>query len=168
MLTAPLLRAAEALDKTGLTYTRVGNGMFMDYMGLPYVPSYLRPFKWAIDVSSRRAAIPGTGNEPITMTYSRDVTRFVARLVEEDKWPQYSLISGSDTTFNHIVALIEETIGDKLEVTYDGLEKLKKGQGHRFVPWRDVRGNGPHRYDYDGWSFTGREPHAASERGPSE
>lgn len=86
-------------------------GLFMDYFGLPNIPSTLRPFKWALDIGSRRAAIPGTGDEPLSMTYSRDVARFVARLVDETEWPKFSSISGSDTCLNEIVRLSETITG---------------------------------------------------------
>ena len=127
-MTGPLVHAAEALDKSSLKYTRIAIGMFMDYMGLPHIPSNLRNFQWAFDFPSRRAVVLGTGNELITMTYSKDLARFVARLIDEDEWPEYSFISGSDVTQNQIVAIAEKALGDKLAVTYDSLEDLKAGK----------------------------------------
>lgn len=108
---APILRAREALVKTGLKTTHFGNGVFMDYFGHPYIPSTLRPFKWAIDVPSRRAAIPGTGDEVVTMTYSKDVARFMARLLDDDEWPKFSRVSGADTCLNEILAIAERVTG---------------------------------------------------------
>ncbi|KAH8654236.1 hypothetical protein BGZ61DRAFT_373790 [Ilyonectria robusta] len=120
--------AGYALEKSGLKYTRFAIGVFMDYFGQPYIPSHLRPFKWALDIESRRAAIPGTGNEVLSMTYSKDVARFVDRLVDEDEWPEVSIVSGSDTTLNEMVAIAERVTGDKFNVTYDSLEELKAGK----------------------------------------
>ncbi len=100
----------------------------MDYFGQPHIPSYLRPFKWALDIESRRAVIPGTGNEIISLTYSKDVARVIDRLVDEDVWPQFSIVSGSDTTFNEMVAIAERVTGDKFNVAYDSLEDLKAGK----------------------------------------
>jgi nucleoside-diphosphate-sugar epimerase len=108
--------------------------MFMDYMGLPHIPSHLRNFPWAFDFPSRRAVVSGTGNELITMTYSKDLARFVARLVDEDEWSEWSFISGSDVTQNQIVAIAEKAIGDKLAVTYDTLEELKAGKATVLFP----------------------------------
>ncbi|KAL6365989.1 hypothetical protein LRP88_00572 [Fusarium phalaenopsidis] len=133
-MTSPLVHAAEALDKSSLKYTRIAIGMFMDYMGLPHIPSHLRKFPWAYDFPSRRAVVSGTGNEPITMTYSKDLARFVARLVDEDEWSEWSFISGSDVTQNQIVAIAEKAIGDKLAVTYDTLEELKAGKATVLFP----------------------------------
>lgn len=104
------LRAAEALAKTGLKFTRVANGMFMDYFG-PSIPSHLRPFTWALNVPKRSAVIPGTGNEKFSLTYSKDVARFVDRLVDEAEWPEWSIISGADTCLNELVALAEKITG---------------------------------------------------------
>ncbi|KAL0944654.1 NmrA-like family protein [Colletotrichum truncatum] len=126
--TGPGLRAAETLAKSGLTFTRIAQGIFMDYFGQPNIPSHLRPFKWAIDVPSRRAAIPGTGNETLSLTYSKDLARFVDRLVDDDVWPEYSIICGADTTLNEIVAAAEEATGEKFDVTYDTVDDLKAGK----------------------------------------
>ncbi|KXH57122.1 hypothetical protein CSAL01_09892 [Colletotrichum salicis] len=102
------LDAAAALKKTGLTYTRVISGWFMDYFGMPHTPSNLTPHAWAVDIANRRAAIPGTGNELMTMTYSVDVARFVVRMLDGIDWPEVSIISGSDTTFDKILEIAEK------------------------------------------------------------
>lgn len=90
-MTAPILRARKALVATGLETTYVANGVFMDYFGQPNIPSTLRPNIWAVDVPSRRAAIPGTGNDVITLTYSKDFARFVARLIDDENWPNIAI-----------------------------------------------------------------------------
>lgn len=109
--TGPGLRAAKALAKSGLTFTRVAIGMFMDYFGLPNIPSHFRPFNWALNVVGRSAAIPGTGNEQFTLSYSKDVARFLDRLLDEAEWPEWSIISGADTSLNELVALAEKATG---------------------------------------------------------
>jgi len=111
-MTAPILRARKALAAAGLETTYVANSVFMDYFGQPNIPSNLRLNLWAVDVSSRRAVIPGTGDDVITMTYSKDFARFVARLIDDDSWPKFSNISGSDTTLNEIVAIAEKITGN--------------------------------------------------------
>ncbi|CAI6030275.1 unnamed protein product [Clonostachys chloroleuca] len=123
--TAGVLRAVDALHESGLQYTRFAIGMFMDYFGTPNIPSHLRPFIWGVDIAKRRAAIPGSGDEIISMTYSKDVARFIERLLEDGDWPEYSIVSGSDTSFNEILALAQEYTGN---VTYDSKEKLDKNE----------------------------------------
>ncbi|KAH6683633.1 hypothetical protein F5X68DRAFT_210903, partial [Plectosphaerella plurivora] len=138
--TAALTGAVDAIKKAGLTYTRVMNGIFMDYFGLPHVSSHLRPFAWALDIPGRRAAIPGTGDDLISITYSKDVARFVAALVGEDEWPEYSLISGSDASLNQIVALVEKALGAKLDVVHDSVEDLKAGKATDLFPGAETYG----------------------------
>ncbi|KAM6506703.1 hypothetical protein FSOLCH5_013678 [Fusarium solani] len=142
-ISGPVLHAVKALDKSSLKYTRVAIGMFMDYMGYPHIPSHLRNFPWAFDFASRCAVISGMGNDPITMTYSKDVARFVARLVDEDEWPENSFISGSDVTQNQIVAIAEKAIGDKMTVTYDTLEDLEAGKATVLFPGESYGGMDP-------------------------
>ncbi|EEU37358.1 uncharacterized protein NECHADRAFT_51335 [Fusarium vanettenii 77-13-4] len=129
-----------ALDKSSLKYTRIPIGIFMDYMGLPHIPSHIRNFPWAFDFPSRRAVVSGTGNEPFTMTYSKDLALFVARLIDEDEWPEWSFIGGSDVTQNQIVALAEKALGDKLAVTHDSLEDLKVGKATVLFPSEETYG----------------------------
>ncbi|KAJ4136542.1 hypothetical protein NW768_004158 [Fusarium equiseti] len=109
--TAGIIRAGGALKNSGLQYTRFAIGIFMDYFGIPNIPSNLSPFIWGVDVARRCAAIPGSGNEIMAMTYSRDVARFIGRLLEDEDWPEYSIISGSDTSFNEILHLAQECTG---------------------------------------------------------
>ena len=119
---------ANQLKQTQLKYTRVANGVFMDYCAQPHIASHLRPFKWGIDVATRRAVIPGTGEDIISMTYSKDVARFVVRLLDEAVWSEYSIISGSDTTLKGIIAIAEKVTGDTFSVKYDTEEDLKAGK----------------------------------------
>ncbi|KAL6915406.1 hypothetical protein ACHAPO_009909 [Fusarium lateritium] len=128
--TAGIIRAVGALKDSDLQYTRFANGIFMDYFGIPNIPSTLSPFVWGIDIAHRRAAIPGSGTDIMAMTYSKDVARFMERLLEDEDWPEHSIISGSDASFNEILALAQEYTGkyrrDDFDVTYDDKEKLNK------------------------------------------
>lgn len=85
--------------------------MFMDYFGIPNIPSHLRPFGWALNVPGRAVAIPGTGDEKFSVTYSKDLALFLDRLVDEAEWPEWSIISGADTCLNELVALAEKITG---------------------------------------------------------
>ncbi|KAF6815146.1 NmrA-like family protein [Colletotrichum plurivorum] len=127
-MTGPGLRAAKVLAKSGLTFTRVASGMFLDYFGLPNIPSHLRAFQWGLNVPARTAAVPGTGNEQFSVTYSKDLARFLDRLVDETEWPEWSIISGADTSMNELVGLAEKVTGDKFDVAYDPIEDLEKGK----------------------------------------
>ncbi|KAJ4191681.1 hypothetical protein NW759_016673 [Fusarium solani] len=124
------LKSVNALRSSSLQFTRFANGFFMDYWGMPNIPSNLWPYTWAIDVANRRAAIPGTGNDVLSLTYSVDVAKFVIRCLDADEWPEISILAGSDITFNELLAIAEKIqgTGSKFDVTYDSVETLQKDE----------------------------------------
>ncbi|KAF0320829.1 hypothetical protein GQ607_011913 [Colletotrichum asianum] len=121
------LANANAIEKSGLEYIRIYAGLFMDYWTMPNVHSYMMPFSPGIDMSLKKAVVPGTGNDVMSMTYTIDLARFIVRLLDQDNWPKTASISGSDATFNEIIALLEKYHNAKFEVIYDDVEKLKSG-----------------------------------------
>jgi hypothetical protein len=94
---------SEALKRTNLKWTRIATGFFLDYWGMPHIKTHLTPFPWAVDVLNKVAAIPGTGNEVISMTYSFDLARLIVRILDTDV--------GEDITFNELVRWAEEARG---------------------------------------------------------
>lgn len=119
---------AEALEKTNLQWTRIAVGFFMDYWGMPHIDTVMARFRWALDVENGAAAIPGTGNEKFSVTYTRDLAKFIVRLLDEAEWPERSAVIGQDVTFNQMLGWAEEARGTKFKVSYDSLEKLEKGE----------------------------------------
>lgn len=106
---------ALALKKSNLEYIRISIGFFADYWGMPHIQSLLRPFTWGIDIANAKAVIPGTGDEKFTVTYSIDLARVIVRLLDEkDKWPERGFLSGSDISFNEILAIAENIRGMEL------------------------------------------------------
>ncbi|KAF4962146.1 hypothetical protein FSARC_9763 [Fusarium sarcochroum] len=122
------LRAQEELRKTSLEWTSIHNGFFLDFWGSSNVKSYLPRAATFIDTPHRTAAIPGSGDVPVTFTYSRDVARFVAAFLEVNKWERATFIIGDKVTWNQLLKIVEEATGDKFSVTYDSVEKLEKGE----------------------------------------
>ncbi|TID04711.1 Isoflavone reductase-like protein A622 [Colletotrichum higginsianum] len=104
------LRAADALKASGLEYTRFINGFFLDY--------------W--------------GNEPLTVTYTVDVSRFIVRALDDKDWPEFSIVAGSDLTLNEALAKVEKVRGKKFNVTYDSEEKLKNNQSTVLLGYEGV------------------------------
>ncbi|KAG6357402.1 hypothetical protein INS49_013279 [Diaporthe citri] len=135
--TGPVLRAAKALAESRLTYARVANVMFMDYFGLPKHPEPSETFQL---VPQRARAY--------SMLYSKDLARFLDRLINEPEWQEWSIISGADTCLNELVALAEKITGDKFHVTYDSVADLGKGKS---TPMFD-----------DSASYNGMDPAAIS------
>jgi nucleoside-diphosphate-sugar epimerase len=103
---------ARALKKTGLEYIRISNGLFSDYWGLPHIESDLRPLHWFLDIEKGLAAIPGTGDERFTVTYSKDLALVILKLLNvAERWPERLCLSGSDITLNELVAHAEKIRG---------------------------------------------------------
>ncbi|KAM0549492.1 hypothetical protein ACHAPJ_009308 [Fusarium lateritium] len=123
----PWTLGARALKNTSLEYTYISNGVFMDYWGMPNIPTYLDRFSWGLDVPNKRAVIPGSGNDKFSTTYSKDIARFVAAILDLKSWPRQSVLSGSDTTFNEMLAIAERIVGAKFDVIYDTEDNIKTG-----------------------------------------
>jgi hypothetical protein len=134
----------KALEETDLEWTQFQNGYFVDYYGMPYVESNLKPLTFVLDVANRAASIPGTGNEQMTFTYTKDLAKFVVAALDLPKWT-YPMVCYSDkTTWNKAVELAEgyrgmfglvwrnrfklTTAGSKFNIAYDSIEKLRSGE----------------------------------------
>ncbi|KAL4977588.1 pyridoxal phosphate-dependent transferase [Aspergillus desertorum] len=119
------LDAANLLKASGtLQFTRVIPGFFMDYWGMPHVKTNLSPMTIAVDMANCEAAIPGDGNDVIAMTYSYDMARFIARLLETENWEEYSVVVGDEITYNRLVEIGERVRGRKFNVLYDSADKV--------------------------------------------
>ncbi|KAM5441868.1 hypothetical protein MferCBS31731_003130 [Microsporum ferrugineum] len=130
--------ATNALKKSNLQYTRIFPGYFMDYWGMPNIRSRLKPLTYGVDIANCRAIIPGDGNNVITMTYSYDMAKFIAKLLGREEWPEFGYMGGEDTTFNKLLSLGEEFRGAKFEVTYDPLEKIKNNESTALPQSKEV------------------------------
>ncbi|KAL4773072.1 hypothetical protein BDW60DRAFT_185479 [Aspergillus nidulans var. acristatus] len=119
---ADLLKASSTLQ-----FTRVIPGFFMDYWGMPHVKTQLSPMTIAVDMANCEAAIPGDGNDIIAMTYSYDMARFIARLLESEKWEEFSVVVGDEITYNQLVKIGERVRGRKFKVLYDSADKVNEG-----------------------------------------
>ncbi|KAH8667837.1 hypothetical protein BGZ61DRAFT_430086 [Ilyonectria robusta] len=118
----------DSLRQSGLEWTEIVNGYFLDYWGMPHIKSHMEYMLPAIDIANKVAAIPGTGNEVISFSYTFDVARVVSRLLELDTWEETTYIVGDKLTWNNFLRLAEEARGSKFEVQYDSQEKLSQFQ----------------------------------------
>ncbi|KAL7956542.1 hypothetical protein V8C34DRAFT_315543 [Trichoderma compactum] len=104
--TAAFSRASEnALRNTVLERTRFSVGLFLDYYGMPAIKTHLPPMSFAVDMNSKKAALPGTGNEPCAL------------------WEEITYIYGERTSWNEFIKAASE-----VTVSYDPIEKLAKGE----------------------------------------
>ncbi|KAI9155679.1 NAD(P)-binding protein [Paramyrothecium foliicola] len=130
--TNPLARytfeAIEALEKTSLQYTRIVNGWFIDYYGMPHWKTYLHPWINILSMENKWAAIPGDGSAKATFITTQDMSRFVAHLMDAPEWDKESCIVGNEMSFNDLLRSAEEARGCKFEVAYNPLEQLDSGK----------------------------------------
>ncbi|KAE8355663.1 hypothetical protein BDV28DRAFT_31128 [Aspergillus coremiiformis] len=122
------LAAIHAVEKTKLEYTRVVNGLFLDYYGLPHWSSHLKPWVNAVNPAGKWAVLPGDGSAPVNFITSQDMARFVVRLMDLPEWSPVSYIAGQTTTFQKILQLAEDARGERFSVKYERLEDLRKGR----------------------------------------
>ncbi|KAK7428140.1 hypothetical protein QQZ08_005379 [Neonectria magnoliae] len=116
------------LRQTGLEWTEILPGYFLDYWGMPRIKSHMTTMLPAIDIANKVAGIPGTGNEVISFTYTFDVAKIVSHILELDTWDEATYIVGDKLTWNQFLHLAEEARGSKFEVQYDSEEQLSRFQ----------------------------------------
>lgn len=132
------------LEKTDLEWTQFQNGHFLDYYGTPHVESNLKPLTFVLDVANKAAPIPGTGNERTTLTYSKDLAKFVVAALDLPTWTYPMVCYGDKTTWNKTAKIAEAyrgmsslvwldkcklmNAGSRFNVAYDSVEKLRSGE----------------------------------------
>jgi nucleoside-diphosphate-sugar epimerase len=116
------------LRSTDLEFTTVHVGQIADYFGIPHIKGHLAPLSMNVDMANKAAAIPGTGNEVLLFTYSFDLARFVEAALDLPHWDEQLFCYGDRCTLDDVVRMAEEATGSKFAVTYDGVEKLKRGE----------------------------------------
>ncbi|KAI0006353.1 NmrA-like family protein [Xylariaceae sp. FL0662B] len=121
------IAARRELEKTStLEYAYVYPGMFMDYFGLPRVPSSLRPLCFFVDPAHGLAVLPGDAEARMSMTFTTDAARYLAAALELEAWPRVLTTAASTVSLNELVGLVEKNLGRKLEVRYEPVEKWLK------------------------------------------
>ncbi|CAG9978339.1 unnamed protein product [Clonostachys byssicola] len=122
------LDALEELEKTDLSYTRVVNGLFLDYYGMPHWKTPLHPWLNAVNMEKKWAVIPGDGSAQADFITSQDLGTFIGRLMDLEHWDKVSSIVSNTMTMNKLVELAEKTRGCKFKVVHDSLDRLKSGK----------------------------------------
>ncbi|KAI9648083.1 Oxidoreductase boa1 [Ciborinia camelliae] len=111
--------AITELAKTNLEYTSFVNGLFLDYLGMPAVPSHLDAGLNFFDIPKRIAVPIGTGKVPLVMTYTRDVARFVVASLSLEKWEQRSYIVGDRKSWHEVVEILGKVAGGEFTIVDD-------------------------------------------------
>lgn len=108
--------AREALNKaTNLEHTAIQVGFLMDYWTNPKIKSYVAPITAVVDIPANVAAIPGSGNTPVTFIHSADLAKMTAAALDLDKWDPIFAAVGDHVTWNEFVRLVEEVRGEYLD-----------------------------------------------------
>jgi nucleoside-diphosphate-sugar epimerase len=99
------------LQKTDLDWTRVHNGYFLDYFGMPHIESHMVPVVFAVDMEHKVAAIPGTGDDVVAFTYTKDLAKFVVAALDLPKWDESLFCYSDKVTWNQFLSIAEEMRG---------------------------------------------------------
>ncbi|KAF1843684.1 NAD(P)-binding protein, partial [Cucurbitaria berberidis CBS 394.84] len=117
----------KALALTDLEWTILYTSQFLDYFGLPNMPTTMNGIYLLLDIPNKVAVLPGDGTATINVVLTTDAAKFVAALLDLPKWdPVYNLV-GDSMTLNEAVKTAERATGAKFKVTYDSLENLYNG-----------------------------------------
>ena len=120
----------QAVQSSGLEYTRFINGLWMNVWG----PGCIKDEKealagyegpaFAIDLRAGTATFPGDGSNKVVLTTIQDIGRFVAASLELPKWQPESRIVGDKLSFIDVALLVKEICGLDLHITYISSEEL--------------------------------------------
>jgi nucleoside-diphosphate-sugar epimerase len=87
-------------------------GLFLDYYGMPHIPSHLTPLVVFIDMAHKTAALPGTtGDELVSFTYTQDLGKFVVAAMSLEHWPEALHCYSENTSLSRILQIAEDVRG---------------------------------------------------------
>ncbi|KAL7929216.1 hypothetical protein V8C35DRAFT_331885 [Trichoderma chlorosporum] len=120
-------QAIDELVKSRLTYTSICGGFLLDYFCVKTTKTFMPPVVAVVDMRHNVAAIPDSGDTPVTFTHSFDVAKFTDRVLDLDTWDPEYFIVGDSVTWNTFVEIAEEAKGVKFKKIYDSIDDLKQG-----------------------------------------
>lgn len=120
----------EAVQKSGLEYTRFINGLWMNVWA-PGAPrdevraraGYMGP-AFMVDINEGSITIPGDGSGTMSVTNMEDVGKYAAAALDFDKWDADSVIVNERFTVNELVEKIEKATGKTLNKTFISVEAI--------------------------------------------
>lgn len=129
-----LRREADAvIDELGLEVLHVLNGAFMDMMLDPRTAG-------VVDLAKGTGNYYGDGNDQFDITLIDDVAAFTARIAVDDTAPAgIHAISGARTSFNEIIAAVEDVTGRTLTRNPRGsVDDLRRTVAEAGNPWAAI------------------------------
>lgn len=71
---------------------------------------------WAIDIAHKKAAIPGSGDDALCLTYTYDLAKYLsAWLASGEKWEETTYLYGDKLTWNKFLKEAEAATGKSLD-----------------------------------------------------
>ncbi|PHH72422.1 hypothetical protein CDD82_5988 [Ophiocordyceps australis] len=112
-------------DQTDVEWTLVANGWLADYT-VPSQNRYIRDIDnlCPINLTGGSIVVPGSGREPIDLTWARDVAKALAELVNKPAWEPYTFISGERTCWNHVASIVQQRYGQKITMSHQSLTEI--------------------------------------------
>ena len=103
----------EHLQKSGLDYTLILNGSFIDILPTPYMPEF--------DLENGVFQYWGDGDTPVDMTSTEDTAKYTAEVVSDTSLVNTALeVAGESLTMKQLQAAYESATGKKLETKHLG------------------------------------------------
>ena len=124
---ADKVKVIAALEQSSLEFSAWYVGYFIDYWLQPHVKSYVLFMKLVLDMEHNKAAIPGTGDEAIVVTYTGDIAKFLVASLSLETWEKETYVVGERTTFNELLKIAEETKSVSFDVSHDSMENCIAG-----------------------------------------
>lgn len=81
-----------------------------------------------LDVDGNAAGIPGSGTYPVHFTHTTDIAKYTVAVLGLKKWDTKYFIAGETKSWKELVAIVEKVKGVKLNVAFDSIEKLERGE----------------------------------------
>lgn len=121
----------DAVQASGLEYTRFINGIWMNAWGVDAprdqaeaLSYYTGPY-FLVDVKAGKATVLGDGTQKVVFTHTRDIARYVAASLDMERWEPDSRIAGDSLSYLEVVGLAEKATGRKLEISHVPVEQLE-------------------------------------------
>ena len=150
----------EYLQQSGLEYTLILNGAFMDNVGTPYMPQF--------DFDHNTFQYWGDGETPLDFTTTDDTAKYVAEAVSDPDLANTALeVAGDVLTAKQLKAAYEEATGNKLkEKPLGSVEELKAWIAAKKPSANSPVDYVPQQYEYTMVSGKGKLDNIQSDRYP--
>ncbi|KAL6876920.1 NAD(P)-binding protein [Trichoderma novae-zelandiae] len=120
----------EAVQRSGLEYTRFSTGIWMNVFGPGAThdeagarAGYRGP-AFLVDIQAGTIIVPGDGSGKISTTHMADVGKYAAAALDFDRWEADSVILGDEFTVNELADKIDEVTGKTLTRNFLSLEAI--------------------------------------------